>query len=46
KVTNNQLEVVSGLQAGEQIVTQGAGTLFNGDVLGSDVLGKSEESSE
>ncbi len=46
KVTNNQLEVVSGLQAGDQIVTQGAGTLFNGDLLGNDVLGKSEESSE
>ncbi|TKH41378.1 efflux transporter periplasmic adaptor subunit [Paenibacillus terrae] len=46
KVTNNQLEVVSGLQAGDQIVTQGAGTLYNGDLLGNDVLGKSEESSE
>jgi RND family efflux transporter MFP subunit len=46
KVTNNQLEVVSGLQAGDQIVTQGAGTLFNGDLLRNDVLGKSEESSE
>ncbi len=46
KVTNNQLEVVSGLQVGDQIVTQGAGTLFNGDLLGNDVLGKSEESSE
>ncbi|MEK4459484.1 MULTISPECIES: efflux RND transporter periplasmic adaptor subunit [Paenibacillus] len=46
KVTNNQLEVVSGLQAGDQIVTQGAGTLFNGDLLGNDVLGKSEESSK
>ncbi|WP_404519018.1 MULTISPECIES: efflux RND transporter periplasmic adaptor subunit [unclassified Paenibacillus] len=46
KVTNNQFEVVSGLQAGDQIVTQGAGTLFNGDLLGNDVLGKSEESSK
>ncbi len=46
KVTNNQLEVVSGLQAGDQIVTQGAGTLFSGDLIGNDVLGKSEESSE
>ncbi|WP_342434509.1 efflux RND transporter periplasmic adaptor subunit [Paenibacillus sp. FSL H7-0442] len=46
KVTNNQLEVVSGLQAGDQIVTQGAGTLFNGDLLGNGVPGKSEESSE
>ncbi len=46
KVTNNQLEVVSGLQAGDQIVTQGAGTLFNGDLLGNNVLGKLKESSE
>ncbi|EHS55568.1 efflux transporter rnd family, mfp subunit [Paenibacillus sp. Aloe-11] len=41
KVTNNQFEVVSGLQAGDLIVTQGAGTLFNGDVLG-----ESKESSK
>ncbi|ASR47374.1 efflux transporter periplasmic adaptor subunit [Paenibacillus kribbensis] len=41
KVTNNQFEVISGLQAGDLIVTQGAGTLFNGDVLG-----ESKESSK
>ncbi|MEC0236060.1 efflux RND transporter periplasmic adaptor subunit [Paenibacillus kribbensis] len=41
KVTNNQFEVVSGLQAGDLIVTQGAGTLFNGDALG-----ESKESSK